>query len=241
MIKLKFIVIGESTVGKTSLITQFNINEFTEDYILTVGTDKIIKEIEINDQKIEMEIWDTPGQAVYAVANKIFMKNTDIALIVYDITKKETFEKIGHWINVVKEVNPNGNFIIGIAANKSDLYENVQVTNDEAKEYMNSIKDITDLFFETSATDHENVENVFNKLINTYIEKYGLKGKKTVEKTMTNNQNNSINNNNDNDNQLPFDISKTNNNNSNTNDMKNDDNLMIEDDDKSCSSKCKII
>ena len=185
MIKLKFIVIGESTVGKTSLITQFNINEFTEDYILTVGTDKIIKEIEINDQKIEMEIWDTIGQKDLRNANKIFMKNTNIALIVYDITNRQSFEKLNFWINLVKEVNENRNLIIGIAANKSDLYENTEVNKEEGEEYA---KNINALFFESTAMEHENVVNIFEELIKAYIDKFDLKEKKQIN-SLNNNYN----------------------------------------------------
>ncbi len=240
MIKFKFILIGEGTVGKTSLISQFINNQFIDDYIMTVGTDKSIKEIDINHKKITLEIWDTPGQADYNIVNKIFMKNTDIALIVYDITNRKTFDKIGHWIKLVKEINENRNLIIGITANKSDLYENAEVTNDEAKEYMNTIKDVTDLYFESSASDHENVEIVFNELTKVYIDKYGLKEKKIDEKETTTIKNNSTNN--GNNTQMNFEMIQTNyNNNSNEEEEANDIYYVIEKDDKCCSSKCIII
>ncbi len=189
MKKLKCILIGEGKVGKTSLINQYINNQFEDgNYTMTTSGDKYIKEIKINDKIRNIEIWDTPGQAVYATANKIFMKNTDIALIVYDITEKKTFDKLNDWINLVKEVNPNGNFIIGIAANKSDLYEEAQVTNEEGKEYIKTIKDNTSLFFETSATDHENVEDVFNQLTKAYIDKYDEENKPVIN-SITNDQN----------------------------------------------------
>ena len=160
MEKLKCVLIGETAVGKTSIITQYINNEFNPDVKSSIGVDNLIKEIEIENTKIKFELWDTPGQEIYTSANKIFMKNTDIALIVYDITNKETFEKVNHWINLVKEVNGNRNLIIGIAANKSDLYENAEVNKEEGEEYA---KNINALYFESTATDHENVVNIFEE------------------------------------------------------------------------------
>ena len=98
MEKLKCVLIGETAVGKTSIITQYINNEFNPDVKSSIGVDNLIKEIEIENTKIKFELWDTPGQEIYTSANKIFMKNTDIALIVYDITNKRTFEKVNHWI-----------------------------------------------------------------------------------------------------------------------------------------------
>ena len=167
MEKLKCVLIGETAVGKTSIITQYINNEFNPDVKSSIGVDNLIKEMEIENTKIKFELWDTPGQEIYTSANKIFMKNTDIALIVYDITNKETFEKVNHWINLVKEVNGNRNLIIGIAANKSDLYENAKVNKEEGEEYA---KNINALYFESTATDHENVVNIFEELIKVYIE-----------------------------------------------------------------------
>ena len=114
MNKLKLILIGEGTVGKTSLINQYIYSTFKEDYIMNVGVDKSIKEIEIEKTKIKLEIWDTPGQENYTYANKIFMKDSDIALIVYDIINRKSFEKLNDWVNLIKEENENRNLIIGI-------------------------------------------------------------------------------------------------------------------------------
>ena len=240
MNKLKLILIGEGTVGKTSLINQYINNTFKEDYIMNVGVDKSLKEIEIEKTKIKLEIWDTPGQENYTYANKIFMKDSDIALIVYDITKKRTFEKVNHWINLAKEVNGNRNLIIGIAANKSDLYENAEVNKEESEEYMSSIKDITNLFFETSAIDHENVENVFMELIKAYINKYGLKTKKEEKKNDENKA--SIQNNSSDNKTTTTEMTETKKNNTNSSDYDiGGDNVLLEKDDKDCSSKCSII
>ena len=177
MEKLKCVLIGETAVGKTSIITQYINNEFNPDVKSSIGVDNLMKEIEIENTKIKFELWDTPGQEIYTSANKIFMKDSDIALIVYDITNKETFEKVNHWINLVKEVNGNRNLIIGIAANKSDLYENTEVNKEEGEEYA---KNINALFFESTAMEHENVVNIFEELIKAYINTFKKKDKNII-------------------------------------------------------------
>ena len=175
MNKLKFILIGEGAVGKTSLINQYINNEFKPNYTMNTSADRLIKEITINNKKITFELWDTPGQKIYRNVNKIFMKNTDIALAVYDITNRKSFETLDNFINSLKETNPNSNLTIGVTANKSDLYEDALVNKEEGEEYA---KKINALFFESTATDHENVENIFYELIKDYIDKYGLKEEK---------------------------------------------------------------
>ena len=167
MLKLNFTLIGESKVGKTSLINQYVNNKFEEEYFMTIGNDKLIKEIEINENKVRLEIWDTIGQKDLRSANKIFMKNTDIALIVYDITNRQSFLNLNEFYEELININKRDKMIIGIAANKSDLYENAKVNKEEGEEYA---KKINALYFESTATDHENVVNIFEELIKVYIE-----------------------------------------------------------------------
>ncbi len=167
-IKVKLILVGEKTVGKTSLITQYLDKTFKEEYIMTVGKEKSLKNINIKGKEVTLEICDTAGQDEYRAINKIFMKNTDIALIVYDITKRESFEELNNWIGSVKESNTNKKVIFGIAANKSDLYEQKVVDKKEGEEFAKNNKA---LFFETSAKDYDSVENVFLTLSEEYLKK----------------------------------------------------------------------
>ena len=135
---------------------------------MTVGKEKTIKKINIEGKEVSLEICDTAGQEEFKLVNKIFMKNTDIALIVYDITNRKSFEELTNWINSVKEsnikknevkeINNNQNVVFGIAANKSDLYEQKVVNKKEGEEFA---KNNNILFFETSAKDYDSVENVF--------------------------------------------------------------------------------
>ena len=184
MKKIKLILVGGQAVGKTSLINQYLDKTFTENYLMTMGSDKTIKKINIEGKEVTLEICDTVGQPDYRAVNKIFMKNSDIALIVYDITNRESFEELTNWIYSVNQSNNNKNVIFGIAANKSDLYEQKVVNKKEGEEFA---KNNNILFFETSAKDYDSVENVFLTLTKEY-----LKNKEEEKKPFENISNSNI-------------------------------------------------
>ena len=166
--RVKFIIIGDKTVGKSCIINQFIEKQFVNEYIPTIGSDKIKKEIEIEGKILNLEIWDTVGQEQYSAVNKIFIKNAQIALIVYDITNRKSFENLNNWYNLIFEINKDRNVIVGLTANKTDLYENQVVDSEEGKNFADE-KKIS--FFETSAKDYESIENVFIQLSKIYINK----------------------------------------------------------------------
>ena len=156
---IKLIVVGETNVGKTSIISQYINNTFSEEYSMTMNSDKLMKDIELsNGSKINIEIWDTIGQSNYRIINNIFMKNTKIALLVYDITDHNSFDILNEFYKQVIEVNEKENIFFAVTGNKSDKYEEQVVSKEEGEEYA---KSINALFFETSATDHECIENLF--------------------------------------------------------------------------------
>ena len=162
------LIIGDKKVGKSCIINQFSEKQFSNEYIPTIGSDKIKKEIEIEGKKLNLEIWDTVGQEEYRAVNKIFIKNVQIAFIVYDITNRKSFENLNNWYNLIFEINKNSNVIVGVTANKTDLYENQVVDSEEGKNFADE-KKIS--FFETSAKDYESIENVFIQLSKIYINK----------------------------------------------------------------------
>ena len=182
-IKIKFILVGDKAVGKTSLMNQYIDKTFTESYLMTMGSDKTLKKINIDGKVVSLEIFDTVGQPDYRAVNKIFMKNTDIALIIYDITNRKSFEELTNWIYSVNQSNNNKNVIFGIAANKSDLYEKKVIDKKEGEEFA---KNNNALFFETSAKDYDSVENVFLTLSEEYI-KNQEKEKKPFENIVDSN------------------------------------------------------
>ena len=243
MKKLKFVIIGETQVGKTSLINQYVNNQFEGDYLMTIGNDKTTKEITIDEKKVTLEIWDTIGHETLRAANKIFMKNTNIALMVYDITNRDSFDNLNQFYEELISINTENKMIIGVTANKSDLYEDACVNKEEGEDYANKINAS---FFESTATDHENVEIIFNKLTKDYIDKFEPGEEKISTKTIT--QINSTNQNNE----IGKTTEMTENNNDSSSQVKNEEfkeefnsdeinDIKIEKDDISSSSKCIII
>ena len=168
MKKTKVILVGEPKVGKTSIINQYVESSFSEEYLMTLTGDKLIKEVEINGSKISLEIWDTAGNEKFRAVNKIFMKNTKIAILVYDITDKKSFEELSYWYNQIITTNDKNNIIIGLAGNKNDKYEEQQVPTEEGQKYADKINAI---FSEISAMDHESIEILFNKVLKVFVEK----------------------------------------------------------------------
>ena len=168
MNRIKVILVGESLVGKTSLIKQYIQKEFLEDNVITTSADKITKTIETkNNTKYILEIWDTAGNKEYKATNKIFMRNSQIAILVYDITKKESFDELENSYNQILNSNKNNNIVFAVAGNKSDLYEEQIIFPEEGIQFANKINAI---FKETSAKDYESV----NELFEDVIEKYDL-------------------------------------------------------------------
>ena len=155
MNKLKTILIGDSQIRKTSIITQYIRHSFDEEYIPTISGDKSIKDLMIENQSITLEIWDTTGQEIYRNVNKIFMKNVKIALLVYDITSKESFDSLDTWYKQIGENNDIDNIIIG---NKSDLYEERVIEENEGQNYADRIHGVLG---ETSAMDFDSVNSFF--------------------------------------------------------------------------------
>jgi len=168
MKKVKLIVLGESGVGKTSIMDQYFEKKYNEEYKLRSGMDKGIKYFSIKGKKFHIEFWDTQGQEIFRAVNKLYMKNAQIALIVYSIIDKQSFEQLDFWINSVKQVNKDKKIIVCIAANKSDLIESQIISKEKGKKFAD---DNNCLFFEISAKDYNGIENVFQKLIETYVDK----------------------------------------------------------------------
>ena len=189
MNKLKTILVGDSQVGKTSIINQYIRQSFDEEYLPTIAGDKSIKDLIIENQPLTLEIWDTAGQEIYRNVNKIFMKNAKIALLVYDITSKESFDSLDSWYNQICENNDKENIIIGVVGNKSDLYEERVIEENEGQNYAERINGI---WGETSAMDFDSVNSFFEKLAIAYLNKEKQKQKTTSNEKIKEDNNNTV-------------------------------------------------
>ena len=158
---VKAVLLGESGVGKTCIIGRFINNTFENNIMSTTGASyagKTLSFDEFGGKCIKFEIWDTAGQEKYRALTKIFYKDAGVAILVYDITRKESFDEIKeYWYNQIKECAPK-NIVIGIAANKCDLYDNEQVSEDEARNFANEIGAVFKL---TSASTNQGIEELF--------------------------------------------------------------------------------
>ena len=162
----KVVLVGESGVGKTSIITQFIDQTFQEDIQSTTGGTFSTKSVVCDGGKIlKFEIWDTAGQEKYRSLTTMFYKDANAAVMVYDVTRKDSFEEMkNYWANQIKDNSPE-NIILAIAANKSDLIEQETVDEEEAR---NFAKELNAIFVTTSAKSSEGINSLFEEIAKKY-------------------------------------------------------------------------
>ena len=166
--QVKVVLLGESGVGKTSIIAQFTSGKFDPDCVTSLSAQFISKTIEFeNLQKaIKFDIWDTAGQEKYRALAKIFYKDAKVIILVYDITDKRSFDEVkSYWYEMVK-TNADSDAMIAIVANKNDLYDNAQVSEEEAKEFAKSVGAI---FQSTSAKSDSGITTLFDNIGQKYF------------------------------------------------------------------------
>ena len=165
----KIVLIGETAVGKTSIISQFVDNNFQEDLQASTGGTFSSKRLILDNGKtLKFDIWDTAGQERYRSLTKLFYTDSSAAILVYDITRKETFEELkNYWVNQIKE-SLKENIILVIAANKSDLSEKEEVDEVMAREFA---RELNALFFRTSAKNSIGIDDLFFEIAKKYIGK----------------------------------------------------------------------
>ena len=162
-IAVKVVLLGETAVGKSCLISRFVSDIFLTNHITTMNGAFSTKSIYYDklNQKIKYEIWDTAGQEKYRAVNKMFYQDATIVILVIDITRRDTFESIkNYWYSEIKENAPK-DVILCLAANKCDLYEYEEVTNEELEQYAKSINAI---YKQTSALQKTGINDLFDMI-----------------------------------------------------------------------------
>ena len=132
--EIKVILVGDAGVGKTCLINVSIGMKFNEDEISSSSSTFTVKKMNINNKQYKINLWDTIGQESLRNLTKLFFNNSKIVIFVYDISNKESFDDLPNWVKDVEE-KLGINIVKGVVANKSDLYLNEKVTEDEGKEY----------------------------------------------------------------------------------------------------------
>ena len=167
----KFLVLGDKMVGKTSVLERYVNRTFKENYLMTIGMDKRFKRLEVNNKDVDIFITDTAGQERYRSLTKMFYKGADGILVGFSLTEPSSLESVNYWINQINEnCSKERPISLVLFGNKCDDKENIKV----GEEDINKIKDKYNLtYFETSAKENINVQNVFEYLTKITIIKSG--------------------------------------------------------------------
>lgn len=159
-LQLKVIVLGDSGVGKTSILNRFVKQEFSQSYRATVGADFLFKEFTVDGKSVSLQLWDTAGQERFQSLGNAFYRGTDCCLLVYDITNYESFENITSWKKefLERSGNENTNFPIILLGNKCDMSNERKISTAKAKEWADEEKLIYD---EVSAKEDIHIDEAF--------------------------------------------------------------------------------
>ena len=165
---VKIITLGESSVGKTSILAKYVDDIFDINMISTLGVDFKRKTEIIDDKQINIKVWDTAGQECFRNIQKIYYHNTEGVLLVFDLTSRQTFEQLNYWFENIKIECPK-DVAICLVGNKSDLKDHIDVSDEDINEYLQ--KNNNPKFFKTSAATGENIKEVFQYISREIMEK----------------------------------------------------------------------
>ena len=163
--RFKVVVIGDGSVGKTTLILKYTEKRFRESYIPTIGVQWTVKNVEYKEYNVSLILWDIAGQDKFKLMRSNFYEGSDAVIIVFDVTSLISFDHVENWLNEVRQYCGNVPFIL--LGNKIDLVEERKVTQE-------MIKKISERYnfpyFETSAKTGENVIDMFNAVIDKTLQ-----------------------------------------------------------------------
>ncbi|CAM8892870.1 unnamed protein product [Rhodiola kirilowii] len=157
----KIVLIGDSGVGKSNILSRFTGNEFCLDSKSTIGVEFATRTLQVEGKTVKAQIWDTAGQERYRAITSAYYRGAVGAVLVYDITKRQTFDNIQRWLRELRG-HADANLVIMLAGNKSDL-SHLRAVNSEDAQQMGERENLS--FIETSALEATNVENAFQTLL----------------------------------------------------------------------------
>ncbi|KAL9109476.1 MAG: hypothetical protein Q9227_005811 [Pyrenula ochraceoflavens] len=160
MKKFKLVFLGEQSVGKTSLITRFMYDSFDNTYQATIGIDFLSKTMYLEDRTVRLQLWDTAGQERFRSLIPSYIRDSSVAVVVYDISSAKTFQQTRKWIDDVRGERGN-DVIVVLVGNKTDLGDKREVTVQQGEE---EAKRVGAIFMETSAKLGHNVKALFRKI-----------------------------------------------------------------------------
>jgi len=158
--KFKLVFLGEQSVGKTSLITRFMYDSFDNTYQATIGIDFLSKTMYLEDRTVRLQLWDTAGQERFRSLIPSYIRDSTVAVVVYDITNANSFHQTSKWIDDVR-TERGSDVIIMLVGNKTDLSDKRQVSTEEGER---KAKELNVMFIETSAKAGYNVKQLFRRV-----------------------------------------------------------------------------
>jgi len=163
----KLLIIGNSSVGKTSFLFRYADDSFTSAFVSTVGIDFKVKTVFRNDKRVKLQIWDTAGQERYRTITTAYYRGAMGFILMYDITNEESFNSVQDWSTQIKTYSWD-NAQVTLAGNKCDMEDDRVVSAERGKQLA---EQLSFEFFETSAKDNINVKQVFERLVDLICEK----------------------------------------------------------------------
>jgi Ras-related protein Rab-11A len=157
----KVVLIGDSGVGKSNLLSRFTRNEFSLESKSTIGVEFATRSIRVDDKIVKAQIWDTAGQERYRAITSAYYRGAVGALLVYDVTRHITFENVQRWLKELRD-HTDFNIVIMLVGNKADLRHLRAVSTEDAKGFAERENTF---FMETSALESLNVENAFTEVL----------------------------------------------------------------------------
>ena len=163
----KIVLIGDTSVGKTNMLSRYISNEYNPNSQSTIGVELSTKNYIFDNNEVKVQIWDTAGQEKYRSITSSYYKGAQGCLLVYDITRKETFDNIDKWFSELKN-SSNSDITAILIGNKCDLSNERKVTTEEAQK---KAKLLNMAFMETSALDGSNIDKAFSELVSNVYQK----------------------------------------------------------------------
>ena len=160
MREIKLCLLGDSGVGKSSLVLRFVSDRFDSHSTATIGASFMSKTFTVGAETFKYQIWDTAGQEKYKALAPMYYRGAAAAIVVYDITMENTFQSVKNWIRELQQLGPP-NIVIAIAGNKCDMKDQREVTTETGLKYAESIDAV---FAETSALTAHNVNEIFEAI-----------------------------------------------------------------------------
>ncbi|KNC46646.1 Rab18/RabC-family small GTPase [Thecamonas trahens ATCC 50062] len=164
---LKLLLVGDTGVGKSCLVLQFCDGEFPEDMSSTIGVDFKVAMMETETARVKLTIWDTAGQERFRTLTKSYYRGATGVILVYDVTRKETFDGLEQWLAEVDAHSTNADVVKMLVANKIDLDAERQVSRDQGAAFARAH---AMLYIETSARTSEGVRDAFSELVTKVLE-----------------------------------------------------------------------